>query len=123
MLGKKLIGYMETTSEEVYELLFLIDKTGYLIWSENQNWSWYDNWHIEKVNLNDYTMNDTYKSIGEKIQKIEILGIENKDGSVESKQNNDDLEYLIKIKTKTKIIRLGIDWNDCYYPQAIWDVI
>ena len=123
--GKNLLGFMPLEREEypvgewdnAIALYFgtANNPETYVLRTENQDYSCYDKWLLEKVEYIERT--DRYKAIGEVILKVENKTEEVKDWTLEEDQ------YWLFIKTKTKELRFGHHWYDCHYPKSIWEYI
>lgn len=123
--GKRLIGFQNLSFGEysgsadngILLLLGKMPNPDYVVLeSENQDYSMFDKWVI-RTSSPTFVLDDRYKSIGEVIDEVEIKEI-----SYDNWHDGTNQFQLI-IKTKTKNIRLGHRWNDCHYPNSIWDVI
>ena len=141
LVGKRLFGFMPITREskaidiygQKYEpakqiagkwdnalIFYLGDKNNpetYVLRTENQDYSCYDHWVIGKINPPQ--RDDKYKAIGEKI--LSVTDISEKP-EIRDRWSKEENLYWLEVKTKTKVIRLGHHWNDCHYPNGIWDV-
>lgn len=126
LLGKNLLGVMSLNKEEynigdwdnaVALYVGTPDKHDcYILRSENQDYSCYDEWIIEKSN-SVIERDSRYKTIGAKILDV----IEHPYDSEKWQSGDDYIQFTIK--TKTKELTFGHVWVDCHYPNSIWDVI
>jgi hypothetical protein len=89
----------------------------YVLHSENQDYSMYDVWVLEKAD-GMIERDDRYKAIGET-----IISIEDKSANFYHTWSKEIDQYWLEMRTNTKILRFGHHWNDCHYPNSIWEVI
>ena len=120
LVGQNLLGYMPLNADEYPGdwdnaiALFIGEAhshTMYVLRTENEDYSSFSDWYLDRAAV-VLTRDDRYKAIGEKIISVVHL---------DDPQENSS--WIIEIKTKTKTIRLGVDWSDSYYPSSIWDEI
>ena len=127
LVGRTLLGFMELESEQ-YPIgnwdnaiaLYLGKPNNFqciVIRTENKDYSMYDEWQIDVLKTPiERTMK--YKAIGEKI--LEVKNIKER---IEVTWTDEKDQYWLFIKTKTKVLKLGHHWNDCHYPNSIWEFI
>lgn len=102
--------------------------------SDNQDYSWYSNWRLVELDQ-EPERNEDYKAIGEEILDIESeYDLDDNDISAEMEKwiaavgegdwgATEGAYYgLVKVKTQTKVLDFGTEYNDCHYPSTLWDV-
>ena len=126
--GKNLLGYQPLTEEEYPHgdwdnaIALFIGKANnpevFVLRSENTDYCSFDNWHLEQPTI-PTKRDDRYKAIGETIIKTE-----DKSRDKETGENwSNGQQYWVFIHTKTKILKLGHENNDCCYSISLWEVI
>lgn len=122
--GKKLLGFMQLKDTKEYPfgewdnaLALYTDKGCFVLRSDNQDYSCYDTWLLEQVDI-EIPKDIRYKTISEK-----IISVKDSQEAVKDWTNEHLDQYWLEIKTKTKILRFGHHWNDCHYPNSIWEEI
>lgn len=133
LVGKHLLGYMPLDEKEApfgdadnaialfFGSTYFPEKNEcFIAQSVNQDYCMYDVWELNRIRP-PIARDDRYKAIGEDIIAVDIE-IQD-DESDKSPWYLDKDNFWLFIRTKTKVIRLGHHWNDCHYPNSIWEVI
>lgn len=130
LVGKNLLGFMPLQEQKEYPhgdwdnalVLYLGSADSpecYVLRTENQDYSMYDSWTLEKLDkclLRD----ERYKAIGERIAEVKCIS---EDEDIQEQWSDEKDLYWLFIKTKTKELRMGHHWYDCHYPKSIWEVL
>ena len=126
LVGKYLLGFMPLRKTDypygdwdnaVALYVGLPDKpVCYVLRSQNQDYSCYDSWTIEKSEV-ILERDDRYKTIGAIIDDVISHEI------THDAWCGGDGCFQFSLITKVKTLRFGHHWIDCHYPESIWDAI
>jgi len=83
-----------------------------VLYTPNQNYSMYDKWNFELVE--PLPRDERYKAIGE------IMHVIINDSAKDTWTDEVNTIQFV-IKTRTKELRFGHHWNDCHYPNSLWE--
>lgn len=124
--GQMLLGFMPLDIDKEWEpdcdaaIALYIGKADapscVVLWTPNQEYSRFDKWEV-KVLKTPFPRDERYKSIGERMELV----VNKKSSKTWYKDDTPTVQFTLK--TPTKELRFGHHWNDCHYPNSIWEAL